>query len=235
MIAAVRMAPAVAAGLFARRVTALAIDAAAVALAIVTIVHGANALGGVFGVALLHPFWSPPPVVHVTVTPIGETTVPTGENGSVHQAYRQEFRVYADGGLDVVGIIDTRRTRGDGTLETQSIDSLIGRSSGLWWRRHATLALMFVLPFLYGALAEGSRRQATLGKHLMGLKVTDEHGRPLGFRYALWRQVMKLAEVCMTGFGYFLAVATERRQAFHDILARTQVVDARLAPAIIGR
>jgi len=235
MIAAVAMAPAVAAGLFARRVAALAIDAAAVALAIAALVHGANALGSPFGATLLHPFWSPPSLAQVTVARVGETTVPTGENGSVHQAYRQEFRVYADGGLDIVGIIDTRRAHGDGTVETHSVESLIGRSRGLWWRRHATIALMFVLPFLYGAVAEGSRRQATLGKQIMGLKVTDEAGRPLGFRRALWRQVMKLAEVCMTGFGYFLALATERRQAFHDILARTQVVDARLAPAIIGR
>jgi uncharacterized RDD family membrane protein YckC len=82
----------------------------------------------------------------------------------------------------------------------------------------------FAIGWLYVALQESSSAQATLGKRLMGLKVTDEHGDRIGFGRATFRFFGELLSVAIAGVGFMMAGWTARRQALHDLLAGTLVV-----------
>jgi len=80
--------------------------------------------------------------------------------------------------------------------------------------------------WLYYALMESSRNQATVGKLLLGLKVTDLEGYPIGFGRATGRLVGKSLSGLFWGVGFLMAGLTERKQALHDMIAGTLVVRA---------
>jgi len=80
------------------------------------------------------------------------------------------------------------------------------------------------LPFLYWPVLESSPWQATVGKRVMGLQVTDFDGQRLSFMRALLRALAKILSSIPLGVGYLLAAFTARKQALHDIIARTLVV-----------
>lgn len=81
-----------------------------------------------------------------------------------------------------------------------------------------------VAAWLYFALMESSREQATIGKMAMGLKVTDLNGRPISFARATGRHFGKILSSLILFVGFIMAGFTERKQALHDILAGTLVV-----------
>jgi len=79
--------------------------------------------------------------------------------------------------------------------------------------------LVAMASWLYWALLESSAWQATLGKRLLGLQVTDMAGRPLSFARASARHFGKLIFV-----GFVLAAFTEKKQALHDMMAGCLVI-----------
>lgn len=81
----------------------------------------------------------------------------------------------------------------------------------------------FVLPWLYYTISESSVWQATPGKKILGLKVTDEDGDRIGFAKANGRYWGKILSVIPLGVGYLMAAFTERKQGLHDKLAGTLV------------
>lgn len=81
-----------------------------------------------------------------------------------------------------------------------------------------------VFNWLYGALLESSRRQATVGKMALGLKVTDLNGNRLSFANATGRHFGKYLSALILGIGYFMAGFTQKKQALHDVMADTLVV-----------
>jgi uncharacterized RDD family membrane protein YckC len=81
-----------------------------------------------------------------------------------------------------------------------------------------------VVKWLYFALQESSSAQATLGKRVIGIKVTDLEGRRIGFGQASGRFFGKIISGMILLIGYMMAGFTERKQALHDILAGTLVV-----------
>jgi len=86
--------------------------------------------------------------------------------------------------------------------------------------------------FLYCTLLESSSVQATLGKRAFGLTVTNVRGERIGFARAAIRFVAKLLSLFTLCIGYLLIAVTPRRQALHDLIAGTVVVDgARPQPA----
>jgi uncharacterized RDD family membrane protein YckC len=79
--------------------------------------------------------------------------------------------------------------------------------------------------WLYHALLESSEWQATLGKRIMGLEVTDMAGARVTFARATGRHFGKLITYLIPLFiGYILAGFTEKRQALHDMLASCLVL-----------
>lgn len=116
--------------------------------------------------------------------------------------------------------------------------------AGFWWRLLAwwldalilsvVFALLFtsgdpgigclVVSWLYSALMESSRWQATLGKRACGLIVIDTDTNSLTFARATGRHFAKYISALTLGIGYAMAAFTERRQALHDIIADTLVI-----------
>ena len=84
-------------------------------------------------------------------------------------------------------------------------------------------AIVLVGYFLYCSLLESSRWQATVGKHLLGLKVTSHRGARIGFGRAAARFLAKLLSGLTLCLGYLLFFFTKRRQALHDLIAGTLV------------
>ena len=79
--------------------------------------------------------------------------------------------------------------------------------------------------WLYGALLESSSRQATVGKMVFGLKVTDLGGHRISFGRALKRHLGKVISLLYLGLGFLMVAYREDKQALHDMIAGTAVED----------
>jgi uncharacterized RDD family membrane protein YckC len=87
-----------------------------------------------------------------------------------------------------------------------------------------TLLIFLCCTWLYKAILESSAWQATLGKKLLSIKVTDLNGDRIGFGRATGRFFAQLLSQFSFTIGYLMAAFTERRQALHDMIAGTLVV-----------
>ena len=84
--------------------------------------------------------------------------------------------------------------------------------------------LLFVISWLYYTLMEISPRQATIGKQAMGIFVTDLNGDRLSFKRASLRNCSKIILIFLGNFTWIAIFFTSKRQALHDIMSRTLVV-----------
>jgi len=80
------------------------------------------------------------------------------------------------------------------------------------------------ISWAYFALFESSPAQATPGKMVAGIKVTEVGGGAISFKRASVRYWCKSLSTLILGVGWVLAAFTPRRQALHDMLAGTVVV-----------
>ena len=78
---------------------------------------------------------------------------------------------------------------------------------------------------IYYVWAESSRWQATIGKKLMGLKVTDVYGQRLSFWRSLGRNVGMVVSGLIIGVGSLMCIWTSKKQCLHDKMASCLVVD----------
>ena len=83
-------------------------------------------------------------------------------------------------------------------------------------------AVFVTLWAVYFTLMEGGR-QATIGKLIVRATVAMVDGSRITYSTALWRSVAKLISA-LTIIGFVMAGFTRRRQALHDLLAKTVVV-----------
>ncbi len=81
-----------------------------------------------------------------------------------------------------------------------------------------------ILFWLYFALQESSPLQATLGKRLLGIYVTDGDGKRLTFVRATIRYFSKYLSIIFM-IGFIMAAFTKNKQALHDLIADTLVVN----------
>ena len=105
--------------------------------------------------------------------------------------------------------------------------ALIGGGHGEVMARLVDTSLQpfgIVTVWLYYAVCESSRWQATIGKLALGLRVTDECGQRIGFARATGRYFGKFVSALTLGVGFLLAGWTARKQALHDLLASCCVV-----------
>lgn len=85
-------------------------------------------------------------------------------------------------------------------------------------------ALAVIVSWLYFALMESSKKQGTLGKMALRLLVTDENGRQISFGRATGRYFAKIISGIILMIGYLMAGWTKKKQALHDIIAKTLVI-----------
>lgn len=83
--------------------------------------------------------------------------------------------------------------------------------------------LGIVLVFFYYPILESSRYQASIGKHLLSIKVVDEKGQQLTFGRALARFLASCI-ACMIVFIGVLMIAFTDKRGMHDMMTDTYVV-----------
>lgn len=91
-----------------------------------------------------------------------------------------------------------------------------------------------LLPWLYHAIQESSKRKATLGKIIFGIIVVDLYGNKLSFLIASERFFAKILTLLTFFIGFFIAAFTIQKQALHDMFVDTIVVDKDTAFEVIN-
>lgn len=88
---------------------------------------------------------------------------------------------------------------------------------------------IYLLPLLlfliYYAAFHASARQATLGKLAVGIKVVRGDGRRISLARSVARFFASILSGLLFCIGYLMAAFTERKQALHDMICDTLVVD----------
>ena len=92
------------------------------------------------------------------------------------------------------------------------------------------IAIKLLVAYPYFALMESSNRQATLGKLAMRIKVTDLNGERISFGRATGRYFLKAVSTALLMLGYLVSFS-DKRQTWHDYIARTLVVRSNIFPA----
>ncbi|KLD77621.1 hypothetical protein Y886_14860, partial [Xanthomonas hyacinthi DSM 19077] len=91
------------------------------------------------------------------------------------------------------------------------------------------LVLVYLVPLtmsaLYFGLFHASTRQATLGKMAVGIKVVRPDGSRISVGRGIGRYFGFLLSSLTIFIGFLMAAFTERKQALHDMLCDTLVVD----------
>ena len=90
------------------------------------------------------------------------------------------------------------------------------------------LIFLMAIPgeFLYFSLMESSRFQATFGKMVFNIKVTDYNIERIKYWRSAVRTLSKYISAGLFYLGYLVGFLTEYTQMLHDFLAKTYVVDA---------
>ena len=85
--------------------------------------------------------------------------------------------------------------------------------------------VFMILHWLYFAGMESSTRQATFGKSVMSLRVTNSEGQRISFGHATGRFFAKIVSgMVPLAIGYIMAGFTAKKQALHDLIAGTLVL-----------
>lgn len=77
--------------------------------------------------------------------------------------------------------------------------------------------------WLYFALFQSGEWQATIGKKVMGLVVTDYHGQRISFGRATGRYFSKIISGLILCIGFIMIAFTDKKQGLHDMIAETLV------------
>jgi uncharacterized RDD family membrane protein YckC len=90
--------------------------------------------------------------------------------------------------------------------------------------RHALNGFEAFLGWLYYAFLESSSWQGTIGKKLVGLRVTDMDGNRISFARATGRYFGMVLSAMICFIGFIMVAFTEKKQDLHDLLAGTLVL-----------
>ncbi|MFH0966252.1 MAG: RDD family protein [Methanobacteriota archaeon] len=102
----------------------------------------------------------------------------------------------------------------DGTVITSLIPMPVGTF---------ILVVFILIPWIYFAVLESSRNQATLGKMACRVQVSDLHGNPITFARATLRHFSKFISFLLFFAGFLCITYTRYSQGFHDVIAASLV------------
>ena len=83
--------------------------------------------------------------------------------------------------------------------------------------------LNVVIALAYFAGMESSSWQATLGKKVLGMVVTDLDGNRISLPRAIGRYFAKILSAIILLIGFIMVAFTEKKQGLHDMIAGTLV------------
>jgi uncharacterized RDD family membrane protein YckC len=86
------------------------------------------------------------------------------------------------------------------------------------------ILISIIVPIFYYAGMHASKWQATIGKKLLKLKVTDLQGNRISFWRGLGRYLAMVFISSIFYIGYIIAAFTEKKQSLHDLIAGTVVI-----------
>ncbi|MBB5173867.1 RDD family protein [Texcoconibacillus texcoconensis] len=84
--------------------------------------------------------------------------------------------------------------------------------------------VLFLFCAFYYAIFHTSKWQATPGKKMVGIKVTDKNGNRISFLKAFWRAIAIWFSGLIFYIGFIIAAFTDKKQALHDFMANTHVI-----------
>jgi len=82
-----------------------------------------------------------------------------------------------------------------------------------------------VIAWIYFAGFESSAKQATLGKMVLRIKVTDMEGNRIGFGTATWRHFGRIVSAGIFFIGYIMVAFNKKKQGLHDLIAGSLVLN----------
>ena len=86
------------------------------------------------------------------------------------------------------------------------------------------LLIGLITNWLYFTVLESSKLQSTFGKSILGIRVKDLKYQKISFAQANIRYWGKLISILMLMIGLIMIMLNEKRQSFHDMVAKTIVV-----------
>lgn len=101
----------------------------------------------------------------------------------------------------------------------------------LWIFDMARGVLVLLVLWSYFAIMESSKFQATFGKMAVGLRVVDREGKKITFRRATARFWSKSLSAITVLIGWFIAGFTKKKQALHDLVAGTCLIEEEILKA----
>lgn len=87
--------------------------------------------------------------------------------------------------------------------------------------------VMILASWVYFAGLESSEWQATVGKKILGMKVTDAAGERINFVKATIRYISKFLSSFIFMIGFIMVAFTAKKQGLHDFIAGTTVINQR--------
>ena len=90
--------------------------------------------------------------------------------------------------------------------------------------RNIARNIALLLWLIYSTVAEASRLNGTLGKYILGLRVTDFSGKRISLQQSVKRSTVKLLSLLPFGIGFIWALLNRRHITWHDKAAHTVVI-----------
>jgi uncharacterized RDD family membrane protein YckC len=114
-----------------------------------------------------------------------------------------------------------------GRFGGEALGTLLGDLAGGGQLAVALMVLLvtLVLQVCYYAFFHASFNAATPGKMVIGIKVVRSDGKTISFLHAVARYFATIPSAIILGIGYLMAGFTDRKQALHDMICDTVVVD----------
>ncbi len=83
--------------------------------------------------------------------------------------------------------------------------------------------ILVVVNLGYFVVLEASKLQATLGKLVVGIRVSDANGQRIGIGRSIGRTLAKIVSYIVLLIGFIMVAFTDRKRGLHDMLAGTLV------------
>ena len=143
-------------------------------------------------------------------------------NGNIQQ-YAGFWRRFAAYLIDSM-VIAFALTNFASLLSRQLVVSITNAQTLNTYLAIAISVMSLLLTWAYYSGMESSPLQATIGKLVVGIYVTDLQGQRISFGRATGRFFGKIISGAILLIGYLMAGFTEKKQALHDMMARCLVL-----------